>query len=106
MADNLFGIITYKCPQCGKSFDRLSPEWAYKIVYCNGVKYFCSYKCWMQVKRNKEKSRDAHAIPPETVKAINKMLDEGVSMNEIAKRLKVGIASVYRLKEKKRKETP
>lgn len=109
MADNLFGIVSCKCPQCNKSFEKLSAEWVYKIVFSSGTKYYCSYKCWIAASRRKENKvldRGSLKLPEETVNAIIKLLKEGKAPNQIAEELNVGCGSVYRARERKMKETP
>jgi len=38
--------ITKKCPICGKSFNMMTREWAYKRSNKQGEKFFCSWKCF------------------------------------------------------------
>ena len=34
-----------KCPQCGKTFIKPSPEWGYQARVKNGMRSFCSWSC-------------------------------------------------------------
>lgn len=47
-----------KCAQCGKTFERLSDEWAYKQVVAEGrKKWYCSWKC-LRLATAKQRERE------------------------------------------------
>lgn len=41
------------CHECGKTFDRLGVEWAYK----RGERFFCSWHCMRAFDREKEEKK-------------------------------------------------
>lgn len=45
------------CAQCGKTFDRLSDEWVYKIATWTKTKWFCSWKC-LRLATAKQRERE------------------------------------------------
>lgn len=44
--------VECKCPQCGKTFDRLSSSWAYKISIQGVIRFFCTWRCLRMYKEN------------------------------------------------------
>lgn len=88
----LFGIVTIVCPRCGKSFERLSPEWVYKIITSKGIKYYCSYSCWTKDnKKHKEEVRERKSfrLSLEEKELLFDMLDKGCSVRSITQKLHV-----------------
>lgn len=46
LATSLETIATEcKCPACGKTFERMSREWAYKAYHNGKLRWYCSWKC-------------------------------------------------------------
>lgn len=45
-----------KCPECGRVFEVLSSQWAYKLHLKGGkIAYYCRYKCWRQAAKQNMK---------------------------------------------------
>lgn len=104
MAD-LFGIVTIECPQCGRKFDRLSTDWVYRRVLDSGIKYYCSYSCWIAADRQasmRKQMRKQFKLSQDEKKKLYSMIADGASNREIATALKITKECVrfYRKKAK------
>ena len=103
--NDLFGFTDCICQNCEKHFERLSINWTYKISLGSGkYKYYCSYSCWIHALESKqEESTKARStrLSSEHRSELNRLLDEGVPSDQIARRLKVTKQLVhYYLKKK------
>lgn len=60
LASSCEGLATEcECPICGRTFERLSKEWAYKITINNRLCWLCSWKCLSKIKYKKQGLRVA-----------------------------------------------
>ena len=103
--NDLFGITDCICPVCEKKFERLSPDWTYKITLGGGrFNYFCSYSCWTEALESKQvytAQARSFRLSPEQKQEMFSMLDEGIPQDVIAKKLKVSNQLVHYYRKKR-----
>ena len=100
--NDLFGITTCVCAMCGKEFERLSPDWTYKITIQGKTAYYHNYSCWSKAlddKGLKDRARKKMVrLSDDQKKLLNELLDRGVDQTTIAKKLNVSkqVVAYYR----------
>lgn len=100
--NDLFGITTCECAECGKSFERMSLDWTYKIRIDGKVNYYHSYSCWskaldeMGVKKKPRKK--LVRLTADQKRQLFDMLDKGYDQIKIARKLKISkqVVAYYR----------
>lgn len=105
--NELFGIVTLKCPQCGRNFERLSTDWTYKITREMKTYYYCRYSCWMKALDGFSKKKAPRKVPklkPEQRVRLIAMIDEGIKAKDIAMELGVTEQLIFYYRRKKKQE--
>lgn len=105
--NELFSIVTMKCPQCGRDFERLSQDWTYKIKKRDKTFYYCKYSCWVKALDEFSEDPMPRKIPklkPEQRARLIELMKKGLRPREIAKELDVTEQLIYYYKRKKRLE--
>ena len=105
--NELFGIVTIKCPQCGRNFERLSPDWTYKVKKGEKIYYYCTYSCWTRALEKfseKPPPRKVPKLKPDQRIRLVEMMEAGDQPRTIAKELGVTEQLIFYYKRKKRLE--
>ena len=105
--NELFGIVTMKCPQCGRDFERLSLEWTYKIRKGDRIYYYCTYSCWVKALEELSEKPPPRKVPklkPEQRIRLIEMMEAGLRSKAIAEELGVTEQLIFYYKRKKRLE--
>lgn len=82
--EKIFGMDR-KCFMCGKQFLVPNDDYVYKRQKDTKYRYFCSYGCMRKYDREQETRKGRK--PSHYITQIYEMLDDGVSVREIADRL-------------------
>ena len=80
------------CHICGKEF-LINPDWVYKHGSGNTLRWFCSWKCLRSYESKQMTKAEKH-------EAMQRMLEAGKSIKEVAETLNVDSRSVYYWKHK------